>query len=139
MAAFAVEGLAFAEVALRDRNHLSAKTRRRARRLLPQTRARNGNTELEADQVIRLVHGGVVAGRVGDEAVLVETAAHVLAIGGERHVDAPAQIAEHRPAVALEARHDFDLSAPFEHAAFGPRPQHAREIVDAAGWKRKAV
>src|SRR6185312_12066722 len=110
----------------------AAPSGRAARRLAAQRGARDADAELEPDQVARLVHRGVLAGRIGHDAVLLEAAPDVLALRGERDINAPAKVAEHRTTVALEARDHLDLSRMVEAAARGGRAQHAREVVHAA-------
>jgi hypothetical protein len=57
----------------------------------------------------------------------------------EGDVHAPAQVAEHRAAVALEARDDLDLARVMERPARRARPEHARQVVHAARREREAV
>ncbi|MNQ76384.1 hypothetical protein D3C85_912210 [compost metagenome] len=102
VAAFAVQDLARLQVALGGGDHIAVPTGRRAGGFTPQAHAGHADAQFQADQVIGLVHGGVVAAGVGDQTVFLEAAAHIVAVGGQRHVDAPAQVAKHRAAVALQ-------------------------------------
>src|SRR3546814_8393803 len=67
------------------------------------------NAEFQADEVARLVHGRVAAAAVGGESVLFEAAPGVVARRLEHHIDAPAQIARHGAAIALQAGDHLDL------------------------------
>src|SRR5688500_4921565 len=139
VAALAVEHFTLLEVALRDRHHVAAEPRRRAGRLAARPGARHRDAELQADQVPGLVHCRVVACVVGREPVLGEAALHVLAVRGEGDVDAPAQVARDRTAVAGKAGHNLYLAAVVEAAAVAARLEHAREIVCAARREGETV
>ena len=110
---------------------------RRAGGFAAQADAGHADAQLQAQQVMGLVHGGVVAAGVGDQSVF-EAAAHVVAVGRQRHVHAPAQVTEHGAAVALQRGHHFHLSAMMQDAAVLARPQHARQVVHAAGREVQA-
>ena len=99
----------------------------------------NTDAEFESDQMIRLVHRGIVARCVCDETVLVKAAPHVIAVGGKRHIHPPAQVAEYRASVALDARDYFDLARMVQLAAGIVRAQHARQIIDAARGESQAL
>ena len=93
--------------------------------------------------MVRLVHRRIAARGIGREAVLAEAAAHVVlagrVAGAEGHVDAPAQIAEHRAAIALDARYHLDLPGMMQLPAFVARAQHAGQVVHAARREREPV
>src|SRR3546814_10713372 len=98
-----------------------------AGRLAVQGRLGDGDAELRPDQVIGLVHGGIAAAGIGGEPVFLEAASGVVAGRFEHHVDAPAQVARDRTAVALQAGHHLDLALAVEHAALGRGPQRSEE------------
>ena len=87
----------------------------------------------------RLVHGRIVTGVIGDQAVFLKAFANVIGLGGKGHVNTPAQIAEHRAAIALKRRNHFHLTAMMQLAAIGLRLQHLRQIVHTARWKLQAA
>src|SRR5439155_1927841 len=117
--AFPVQHFTRTQAALRRRHDIAAPAARHARRFATQANGRDADAELESDQVIGLVHRRVLAGVVGEQAVLLEAALDIGIASREGHVDAPAQVAEHRTAVALQAGDDLDLSPSMQAAAIG--------------------
>src|SRR6202030_3929903 len=103
--------------AFRGRDGIAAKTGGVARRLTAHADAGDRDAELEPDEVKRLVHRGVPAARIGDEAVFGKAPADIVARRLERRIDAPAQVAEHRAAVALERRDHLDRALVMQRAA----------------------
>ncbi len=87
----------------------------------------------------RLVHRGVLAARVGHQPVLLEAPLRVIAATREDHIDAPAQVAEDRAAVAVQAGDHFHLAAVMQHPAIGLWPEHRRQIVHTARRKVEPV
>ena len=87
--------------------------------------------------MIRLVHRRIAPASVGLQAILPETVRGVIVRRFQHHIDAPAQIAEHRAAVALQRRHHFDHAGLFQHAARLAGPHYMRQVVDAAGRKQQ--
>ena len=138
-AALAVEPLARPQGPLGGGGDVAAPVARRPRRLAADRDGGDRDPELQADQVIRLVGGGEAAAGVGLEPVLGEAVAHVGARRLEHRVDAPAQVPEHRPAVALQRRDHLDGAALGEAGRRRPRAQDARQVVDAAGREGEAV
>ena len=120
-AALAVERLARGEVALGAGHRIGAKGAGAAGRLAPQGGGGDRDAELHADQVERPPERGEAPGGVGGHAVLAEAGGGVGVRGLEHHVDAPAQVARDRAAVALEAGDDLD----------GPRGARGRQEMCA--------
>src|SRR5687768_6857475 len=139
VAPLAVERVALGKVSLCRRDDVGVPGARHSGRLATQSHRRDADAELEADQVIRLVHRRVTAAVVGEQTVLAEAALHVRAFATKRDVHAPAQVAEHRLSVALEARHDLHLAGVVERSTIRARSQYARQVVDAAGREREPV
>src|ERR1043166_2601519 len=139
IAALAVERFAGEQLPFRGGYGIAAKGRGDSGWLAAQADRSDADAELQADQVIRFVHGRVFARIVGDQAVFLEAVPHVVAVGTKRDVYAPAQVAEYRPAVALHARNHFHLTFVIELPAAGARAHHAREIVDSARRKRQSL
>ena len=117
-----LEDLARGEIALGDGHRIGAEAGRSPRGLAAQRRARHRDAELQADQVERFVHGGHPPARVGDQAVLGEASRGVVHRRLEHHVDAPAQVARHRRAVAVLAGDHLDLAFVVQDPAVGPGP-----------------
>src|SRR3546814_5890756 len=84
-----------------------------------------------SDLVVRLVHGRVAAAAVGGESVLFEAAPGVVARRLEHHIDAPAQIARHGAAIALQAGDHLDLPLALQHAALRLRSQRLGKRIAA--------
>src|SRR3954468_21038341 len=89
--------------------------------------------------MVRLVHRGIPAGGVGLEAVLLETGSGVFVWRLQHDVNAPAQIAEYGPAVALERRDDLDHAVLLEDAARFGCAQNIRQIIDSARREAETV
>ena len=86
--------------------------------------------------MVGLVHRRIAPAGVGLQAILLETVSGVIVRRFQHDIDAPAQIPEHRTAVALQRRYHFHDAGFFQHPAFVARPHHMRQIVDAAGRKQ---
>ena len=89
--------------------------------------------------MIGLVHRRIAAAGIGRQAVLLEAGGGIIVAGFEHHVDAPAQIARHRRAVALQRRHHLDHAVAFQDAAQRLRPQYIGQRVGAARREAQAV
>ena len=139
IAAFAVERLAGFQRALGDRHRVAAKAAAASGRLAAQRDIEHRDRQLQPDQMKRLVHRRITAARVGRQAVLLEAGRGVIVLRLEHDIDAPAQIALDRRAIALQRRHHFDHAVAFQHAANRVRPQHVRQLIGAAGRKYQAV
>ena len=68
---------------------------------------------------------------VGVRTISLEALADVTVFSSEAHIQAPAQIAEHRAAIALQSGHDFDLPAVREVTAISPRAQSTLSQISA--------
>ena len=89
--------------------------------------------------MIRLVHGRVPAGVIGDEAVLPKALRGIGVRRLEDDVDAPPQVAEHGTAVPFQRGHNLHLPLVMQQTAGIGRPQHMRQIVGAARRKLQAM
>src|ERR1700716_2421781 len=89
VAAFSVERRSTRKIPFRNGDGVSAEFFGRPCRFSAQTHARDRNTELEADKMIRFVHRSVIGGFIGKQTVLVEAAAYVIAVTCECNVNAP--------------------------------------------------
>ena len=93
VAAFAVERLPGAQLALGDRHDITAKISRLPGRLAAQCRRQHRHAEFQPDQMVGLVHRRVPAAGIGPEAVFLEAGAGVVVWRLQHDIDAPAQIA----------------------------------------------
>src|SRR3546814_13781933 len=89
-----------------------------------------------ADLVIGLVHRAVPAAVVGLEPIFGEAAPDVFVRRLEGDIDAPAQVAEHRQAVAFQRRDNFDLARVLVLAAVFFRQLNQRKIGRASCRER---
>ena len=74
---------------------------------------------------------GVAAGRIGRHAVFGKAAPDIIGLALEHRIDAPAQIADHRPAIAFERGDHFHLA--------GAAGEDARQVLHAAGREGEAI
>ena len=135
IAALAVEHLAGAQVAFGDGDNIAApalQAGRSARRAAPPT-----STEMPSSSPIRW-YGLYIAAyqplAIGLQAVFLEAGRGVIVRRLEHDIDAPAQVAKHRPAVALERRDDLDHAVALQHAA----RRRGRAALAAARRRRRA-
>ena len=133
-----VQALAGLQVALGGRHHVAGEASGRAGGLAPDRDAGDRQAEFKPDQVVGLVHRAVAPARVGLQAVLRKALADVVGGRLEGGVDAPAQIAKDRAAVALQRRHHLDRAVHRQDAAGRSRAQQGRQVVDAASREGEA-
>ena len=109
---------------------------RRAGGFAAQADAGHADAQLQAQQVMGLVHGGVVAAGVGDQSVFLEAAARVVAVGRQRHVRPSAG---HGTRGGRRAPARTPLPPVRDDAGCRrPRAARARQVVHAAGREVQA-
>src|SRR3546814_18224080 len=88
----------------------------------------DGDAECQPEQVIGLVHRAVTTARSRVEPVFAEAARRVSGRRFEHDINAPAKVAEHGPAVALDAGNDLDGTLVRQRPAVGARPKDVRQV-----------
>jgi hypothetical protein len=137
--ALAIQLFAGRQRAFRHRHRIAAPGPGAAGGLAPQRRVQDRDRQLHPDQVKRLVHRRIAPGGIGGQAVLPETGGGIVGFGLQHDVDAPAQVAEHRPPVAFEGGDDLDHAVAVQLPAKGCGAQHMGQVIDAAGREFQPV
>jgi len=86
-----------------------------------------------------LVHRRIAAGGIARQAILLETNGGIIVRSLEHDVNAPAQVARHRAAVAFKRRNHLDHAVALQNAGQFFWPQHGCERVGAARREQKTV